>query len=802
METLKIFADIIEPEALNQIYAMAKSEAYKNNIIRMMPDCHAGKGCTVGTTMQITDKITPNFVGVDIGCFTGDTKIKLADGRELTFIELIDENKSGKENYCFSINDNGEPCITKIESPQLTKYVNELCIITLDNDNVIKCTLDHKFMLRDGTYCEAKNLKINDSLMPLYIDKCVNQSDKLSSVYKGEFMNDYYVIYNPKTNLWDYVHFLSDNYNNNHNLIDYDFPKTWVRHHIDFNKHNNNPTNIKRVGWKEHRKIHQDHFIKLTKEGKIGFLAAEKKHPGLMSRAGHKGMTKNWENPEFRKRHKERIIARNKDINSKYYQYATSEENKKRVGNIGKVFFNKLRTIENNADYQLIIKIKKVLDKVKELNLELNETNWNIARKVFPNKNTMTWNYSVNKLKDYNLTFETIDEWLIKEKEKHIKILKNHKVKDIKIVKVNNEPVYCLINQEFNNFALAAGVFVHNCTVSAHRIKLSKKVNGKQWFDTVKEKLDNVIHENVPSGMNIRKNIDNIPKRTNDRVSQILAELIAPTNIKYSAYSIGTLGGGNHFISVEWCEETNEVYLLIHCGSRHLGVEVCKYWQTKAIQNRTSKKGEVKELINKLKAEGREKEIQSELKKIERPAVSNEMAYLDLNIEPDDFRGYLHDMVICQEFARLNHETITYIIGKYVGIKFDEHIYTTHNYIDTEQMMLRKGAVSAAFGENLIIPMNMRDGSLICVGKGNEDWNYSAPHGAGRIMSRKKAKETLNMEDFKNSMKDVYTTSVNTSTIDEAPMAYKPMESIINAIGDTVDIIKQIKPLYNFKANE
>lgn len=340
------------------------------------------------------------------------------------------------------------------------------------------------------------------------------------------------------------------------------------------------------------------------------------------------------------------------------------------------------------------------------------------------------------------------------------------------------------------------------CTVSAHRIKLLKKVNGRQWFDTIKEKLDAVIHENVPSGMNIRKNIDNIPKRTNNRISQILGELIAPTNVKYSAYSIGTLGGGNHFISVEWCEETNEVYLLIHCGSRHLGVEVCKYWQTKAIQNRTSKKGEVKELINRLKAEGREKEIQSELKKIQRPAISNEMAYLDLNSEPDDFRGYLHDMVICQEFARLNHETIAYIIGKYMDIKFDEHIYTTHNYIDTEQMMLRKGAVSANYGENLIIPMNMRDGSLICVGKGNVDWNYSAPHGAGRIMSRSKAKAELNMEDFKNSMKDIYTTSVNVNTIDEAPMAYKPMESIINSIGETVDIVKQIKPLYNFKAND
>lgn len=340
-----------------------------------------------------------------------------------------------------------------------------------------------------------------------------------------------------------------------------------------------------------------------------------------------------------------------------------------------------------------------------------------------------------------------------------------------------------------------------SCTVSAHRIKLPKKVNGKQWFDTVKEKLDEVINENVPSGMNIRKNIDDIPKETNDRVDAILEKLIAPTNIRYAAYSIGTLGGGNHFISIEWCEETNEVYLLVHCGSRHLGVEVCKYWQTKAIQNRSSKKGKVDKLIKQLKAEGREKEIQAEIKKIEKPKISNEMAYLDKNLDGTDFEMYLHDMKICQEFARLNHETIAYIIAKYMNWKYTDHIYTMHNYIDTISMILRKGAVSAKNGDMLIIPMNMRDGSLICIGKGNVDWNYSAPHGAGRIMSRSKAKAELNMEDFKNSMKGIYTTSVNTDTIDEAPMAYKPMESIINSIGETVSIIKQIKPLYNFKAN-
>jgi RNA-splicing ligase RtcB len=262
------------------------------------------------------------------------------------------------------------------------------------------------------------------------------------------------------------------------------------------------------------------------------------------------------------------------------------------------------------------------------------------------------------------------------------------------------------------------------------------------------------------------------------------------------------LGGGNHFISVEWCEETNEVYLLIHCGSRHLGVEVCKYWQTKAIQNRSAKKGEVKELINKLKAEGREKEIQSELKKIKRPAISNEMAYLDLNIEPDDFRGYLHDMVICQEFARLNHETIAYIIGKYMGIKFDEHIYTTHNYIDSEQMMLRKGAVSAYYGETLIIPMNMRDGSLICVGKGNVDWNYSAPHGAGRVMGRKEARYKLQLEDFEKSMEGIWSSTVCKDTLDEAPMAYKDMSEIVANIEPTAEVVNIIKPIFNFKAAE
>lgn len=357
------------------------------------------------------------------------------------------------------------------------------------------------------------------------------------------------------------------------------------------------------------------------------------------------------------------------------------------------------------------------------------------------------------------------------------------------------------------------------CTVSGHCIQLPDDIDVHKWFDSIKEKLDNVIHEHVPSGMSIRSTLKDVNPKTIKDTNEILDKLIAQVKKDRALYSLGTLGGGNHFIALEYCEETNQVWLMVHCGSRHLGVEVCKYWQTQAKQNILSHKGEVQELIKKLKSEGRENEIQSEIKKLQRPAVSNDLAYLDKNTHIEHFYGYLHDMGICQHFARLNHETIADVIAKFMGWKYVQDIYTMHNYIehvkktkfytiytnerveDDSMYILRKGAIAAYSGTHVIIPMNMRDGSLICVGRGNVDWNCSAPHGAGRVMSRSRAKEELNMNEFVSSMKDVYSTSVNESTIDEAPMAYKPMESIINAIGDTVEIIYHVKPLYNFKAN-
>jgi len=206
----------------------------------------------------------------------------------------------------------------------------------------------------------------------------------------------------------------------------------------------------------------------------------------------------------------------------------------------------------------------------------------------------------------------------------------------------------------------------------------------------------------------------------------------------------------------------------------------------------------IKEIIAKLKAEGREKEIEKEIKKIKPPNISKQLAY----VQGKSYEDYLADMKLVQKFAVLNRKAIVDEIVRRMNFKIEEQFTTIHNYIDLDSMILRKGAISARKGERVLIPINMRDGSLICIGKGNKDWNYSAPHGAGRLMSRAKAKEVITLKEFKESMKGIYSTTVNKSTIDECPMAYKPMEEIIENIQDTVEIVDIIKPIYNFKAAE
>ena len=268
--------------------------------------------------------------------------------------------------------------------------------------------------------------------------------------------------------------------------------------------------------------------------------------------------------------------------------------------------------------------------------------------------------------------------------------------------------------------------------------------------------------------------------------------------------ALGTLGGGNHFIEVEVSKD-GTYYLVIHSGSRNLGKQVAEYYQQLAVDLHMGKEEYFKQrdaLIAEYKAQGRRKEIQGVLKEMKR---NFEAQPLDA---PEDLcwlygsflEDYLHDVEICQRFARRNREKMAEILLERTGMTAVEAFHTIHNYIDTEEMILRKGAIAAHAGEKVLIPINMRDGSVIAAGRGNPEWNYSAPHGAGRLMSRSKAKETLSLADYKETMKGIYTTSVNEWTLDEAPMAYKSIDDIIDVIADSVDIIDIMKPVYNFKA--
>lgn len=317
------------------------------------------------------------------------------------------------------------------------------------------------------------------------------------------------------------------------------------------------------------------------------------------------------------------------------------------------------------------------------------------------------------------------------------------------------------------------------------------------------DKLDNVIRKHVPSGMNVHE----------ERKSLYLPMLgmHCYRNLKDTKRierSIGTLGGGNHFIEIDQDDDGNK-YLVIHTGSRNLGKQVADFYQNLAWDLAQGKDDLFKaqaELISRYKMEGRKQEIQSAIKQLHQEfkllesGIPKDLAYLS-----GEYRiMYLHDMDICQQYAYRNRSEIAATISLLMDWDYgpDNQFETVHNYIDLESNIVRKGAVSAKNGERLIIPMNMRDGSLICVGKGNEDWNCSAPHGAGRLMSRTKARETLSMSSFTHEMEGIYSTSVCEETIDEAPMAYKPMSEIIPHLEPTVEIERIIKPIYNFKASE
>ena len=303
------------------------------------------------------------------------------------------------------------------------------------------------------------------------------------------------------------------------------------------------------------------------------------------------------------------------------------------------------------------------------------------------------------------------------------------------------------------------------------------------------DKLDATIQELVPSGMSVR----NQPHRLTEQIP--FDQVLAPFNETRARLSIGTLGGGNHFIELNADEEDN-LYLVIHSGSRNLGKTIAEHYQKLAESAQFTVDTET--IVASLKDQGREQDIQTTLVELKSQfnETNKDLAY----VSGSDMDNYLHDLKIAQRYAALNRQAMTDVIVEAMGWSVTEQFDTIHNYIDLEQMILRKGAISAQAGEVAIIPMNMRDGSLIVKGKGNPDWNYSAPHGAGRIMSRSKAFKSVDLKEFEETMQEVWSSSVVESTRDESPFVYKPMEEIIRNTEDTVELLKVIKPLYNYKA--
>ena len=274
-------------------------------------------------------------------------------------------------------------------------------------------------------------------------------------------------------------------------------------------------------------------------------------------------------------------------------------------------------------------------------------------------------------------------------------------------------------------------------------------------------------------------------------------------DVKRLERSLGTLGGGNHFIEIDQASDGTR-YLVIHSGSRNLGKQVAECYQRLAVDLNKGKEEYLRKkdaLIEEYKAAGRRSEIQAALKKLKwekrETTIPEDLCF----VYGQYLEDYLHDVEICQRFARRSREFMAEVILGRLGMKAEDAFHTVHNYIDTDEMILRKGAIAAHEGERVLIPINMRDGSVLAVGRGNPEWNFSAPHGAGRIMSRTDAKERLDMDEYRREMAGIYTTSVSKETLDEAPMAYKSLSDIIDVIRESVDVIEVLKPIYNFKAD-
>jgi len=704
----KIMIDQVDEGCMGQIIQMINHEAFTNPV-RIMPDTHQGAGSVIGFTMPMGDKLIPNVVGVDLGCFVGNTKIPLLNGFQESLINLI-----GKIFYVYSLDENLK-IVPGLATAIKTKENSELYEIIISGGETIICTPDQLLMLTDGTYKETKDLKIKDSLMPLYRTYDSKDGYELVSTGGRRPIATHHVI---------------------GELLYGKRPYDYHTHHKDNCWYNNTPENIEYLTKNKHCSItalNRNYFT--TEEFK------EKKKV-VMDEKGF------YFDPKFLK--KKQDVAR-KNI-SEYMKSEEWKEDFKDNGTRGSEFLK----IENEKIFEC-----------------------ECGKKIKGKGSFGKHKKSCNK--------------------------KNHKVLSIKKLDYK-EDVYCLQVEKYHNFAISAGVFVHNCGMLSYNI-------GK--IDLNHKELDEKIRYRVPFGINVRKNpILNLERNFRwDYVDRSWSwewfeKLCKRVEIDpfYAQQSISTLGGGNHFLEIGKSASTGDTWITVHSGSRNLGKKICEYWQKRASLKEF---GDPKEAIKSIKDFSPKSEWDKRIKELHNKIKNMKSSPLDFlkGIEKD---FYLEDMKLASWYAKVNrtyimHEIIFAIENKELNGRMISSssqipwIESVHNYIDFKDNIIRKGAIRSYVGEKMIIPFNMRDGILICEGKSNPDWNFSAPHGAGRVYSRSKAKGELNLEKFEKDMEGIFSTSICRGTIDESPDAYKDSKIIEEAIEPTAKILDRIIPIHNMK---
>lgn len=714
MNNLKIFTDNVEQEALEQINTLLEQEVFKNCKVRIMPDVHAGKGCVIGFTADLGNKVIPNIVGVDIGCIDCDTEILTPNG----WIKISEYN-----NQDILVYDYFKDCAF-FDTP--LAYIKNKCDVFyhFKSDKGLDQMLsaEHKMIVWRGYKNKGYTKNID---LALNVFNAHNECTKSNRCIKTTF--DYNGV--------------------GLNLSD-DIIRVLVMISADGRIRYNKTLNSTYV---------ELHFSKERKIKRAMYLLEKANIDYKINTKGNRNTTYIYfkMNGEISKDLTQFYMATKHQlsilVDEIYYWDGTIDELRDHK------FFSS--TMKSNADLvQFAITTQGIRSNLY-VSVNSEHENWN---------NT----YVVGQTKNEYVGFP------------------DYKFKTVKSV---DGYKYC--------FTTSTGFFVirrNNCiSITGNCGMLTVELGN---IDIDFDKLDKVIRKRVPSGRDVHKGrIVKFKQLQNLHCYRQLKDA------KRLERSIGTLGGGNHFIEID-IDDDNNKYLIIHTGSRNLGKQVAEYYQNLAIELMQGK-DKLYEMQNKLikeyKEQGRRKEIQEAIKELHRKYNPNplnipkELCYLTGKYR----QMYLDDMAICQEFASLNRMKIAESILVEMKWNIIGGFKTIHNYIDLESNIVRKGAISAKDKEKVLIPINMRDGCIIGYGKGNEDWNCSAPHGAGRIMSRSKAKEIVSLEEFEKSMDGIYTTSVNESTIDESPMVYKTMNEIVENIEDTVYIYKIIKPIYNFKAS-